>query len=133
MSGARLIGRIAGLEQQLRPGVGPFSMRKLVAFATDAIKTITVSDLASGILQVTGLTAGRVFTTPTAAAIIAAYPEMDIGDAIEFDVSVTVAFAVTWAAGTGVTLAGRTTTAASSATRIYITKDSATAVTWNVV
>lgn len=133
MSGARLVGRIGGLEQPLTPGVGLFSVRKPTVYATDAAYTLTVSDIAAGILQVTGLTAGRNLTTPTAAAIIAAYPEMNIGDSIELTVSITTAFAGTWVAGTTITLAGRATTPASSSTLISITKTSATAITWNVI
>lgn len=133
MSGARIIGmHDGGLSRSIRPGAGVYSVKLLNTVATDANYTVTVSDLAKGLLQFTGFTAGRNLTTPTAAAIIAAYPQMDIGDAIELDVSITVAFAGTWVAGTGVTLAGRATTPASTVTKCYITKTAADAVTWTV-
>lgn len=134
MSGSRKLGKLeGGLQGVIPAGSGVFSSRKVVVYATDAAKTILVSDIASGILQITGLTAGANLTTPTAAAILAAFPEMNIGESIEFEVSITTAFAGTWVAGTTVTLAGRATTAASTKSLIMITKTSATAVTWNVI
>ena len=122
-----------GLERQSRVGDGFVANPLVNVYATDAILTISIPQLLGGILQVTGLTAGRNFTTPTAADIIAAMPDMDIGDTYMFLVSVTTAFAITWVAGSGVTLAGRSTTPASTATWIAVTKTSSTAVTWNVI
>ena len=121
------------LARPMRAGDGSAWAPNLVTNAADAIYTVTVADLANGAMLVTGLSAGRVFTTPTAALILAAFPEMDIGDSIHFKISVSVAFAITWAAGTTVTLAGRATTPASSNSDILVTKTSATAVTWTVL
>jgi uncharacterized membrane protein (DUF441 family) len=58
---------------------------------------------------------------------------MDIGDSFTFWVSVTTAFAVTWAAGTGVTLAGRATVVANTAQMVVVTKTAATTVTWTAL
>jgi len=101
--------------------------------ATDAAITLTVADIARGAIMYTGFSAGRVLTTPTAALILAAAPDMDIGDTFTFFVSIQDAFAGTWAAGVGVTLAGYATTVASGKSMIVVRKDSATAVTWFVL
>ena len=113
-------------------GTGFYSNIKPVAVATDAAVTMTVDQMAGGMVQYTGFTAGRAITTPTAAAILAAAADMDIGDSFSFVVSIVPAFAGTWTAGTGVTLAGRATTPASSWSIITVTKLSATTVEWRV-
>jgi hypothetical protein len=58
---------------------------------------------------------------------------MDIGDSFSLYVSIQDAFAGTWVAGTGVTLAGRATTPASSMSIVVVTKTSATTVKWTVL
>ena len=128
----RVIIQDAGLSRNAR--VGDSVLNPLItSIATDAAATLDVAKIAGGVIQYTGFTAGRVLTTATAADILAAFPEMDIGDSISLVVSCTAAFAGTYAAGTGVTLAGRATTPASSYSLIYITKTSATTVTWTVL
>jgi hypothetical protein len=123
----------SGLERPARTGDGIMANVLINSYATDAILTVTIPQVMGGVLQVTGLTAGRVFTTPTAADLLAAMADMDIGDTYMFKVSVTTAFAITWGAGAGVTLAGRATTPASSSTDIVIEKLSATTVKWTVL
>ena len=105
----------------------------ILTVATDANRTLTVADISGNALVFTGFTAGRTLTTDTAASMLAANPSMDIGDSFQLVVSVVPAFAATYAAGTGVTLAGRATTPASSWSMIYVTKTSATAMTWTVL
>jgi len=101
--------------------------------AVDAVDTVTVDKIHAGVVQYTAFSAGRNLTTDTAANIIAAFPEMDIGDSIMFCVSLQAAFAGTWVAGTGVTLAGRPTTPASSFSLVVIKKLTATTVEWRVL
>lgn len=113
-------------------GTGLFANIKPTAVATDANVTMTVDQMAGGMVQYTGFSAGRNITTPTAALILAAATDMDIGDAFTIVVSVVPAFAGTWVAGTGVTLAGRATTPASSWSLVTVTKLSATTVEWRV-
>ncbi len=113
-------------------GTGLFANIRPAAVATDANVTMTVDQMAGGMVQYTGFTAGRNITTPTAALILAAAADMDIGDSFTFLVSVVPAFAGTWVAGTGVTLAGRATTPASSWSLVTVTKLSATTVEWRV-
>ena len=105
----------------------------IVAIAADANATIDVSRIGSGVVQFTGFTAGRTLTTDTAVNIAAAFPQMDVGDSISMVVSCVAAFAGTWAAGAGVTLAGRATTPASSYSLIYITRTGAATFTWTVM
>ena len=113
-------------------GTGLFANIRPVAVATDANVTLTVDQMSGGMIQYTGFTAGRNLTTPTAALILAAATDMDVGDSFAFIVSVVPAFAGTWVAGTGVTLAGRATTPASTWSIVTVTKLSATTVEWRV-
>lgn len=134
MSNIRLIGQsVGGLSRNVRTGDTLISTLNLSSVATDSALTLTVPQVAGGVIQYTGFTAGRNLTTPTAADIIAAFPNLDIGESIELRVSITVAYAGTWVAGTGVTLAGRATVPASTMQLVLITKTSATTVTWTAV
>ncbi len=114
-------------------GTGFFANLQITTKTTDANHTLTVAEMAGGCVVYSSFTAGRAVTTPTAALILAAAADMDVGDSFTFIVSSTAAFAATWAAGTGVTLAGRATTPASSYSLIVVTKTSATTVTWTVL
>lgn len=109
----------------------PFALKPSLV-ATNADMTATVAQMAGGAIIYTSLSAGRSVTTPTAALILAAATSMDIGETFSFFVSAQAAFAVTWVAGVGVTLAGRATTPASSWSLIVVEKTSATTVTWTV-
>ena len=99
----------------------------------DAAATVSATQISGGVTIYTGFTAGRVLTTDTAANILAAFPEMDIGDSYGFTVSVIPAFAGTFAAGAGITLVGRATCPASSAVTVYLTRTSATTFNWTVL
>lgn len=116
-----------------KAGDGFFSMPGLTSIATDAAATLTTAQVLGGMIQFTGFTAGRNITTPTAADFLAALPEMDIGDTFLAHVSITTAFAGTWVAGAGVTLAGRATTPASTHTFVLIEKLSDTTIRWTVI
>lgn len=122
-----------GIPVRSGSGTGIFSNARISTRTEDAAYTLTVDDMAGGVVQFTSLTAGRTVTTPTAADILAAATDMDVGDAFQIIVSAVAAFAITWAAGTGVTLAGRATTPASSSTNIFVRKTSATTVIWTVL
>lgn len=122
-----------GIERPARAGDGILSAPVIATIATDANQTLAVKDMIGGIVQFSSFSAGRTVTTDTAANILAACPQLDIGDSFMIMVSCVAAFAATWAAGTGVTLAGRATTPASTASYIVITKTSATTVKWTVL
>jgi hypothetical protein len=128
----RLMGLSGGLARAMGPGDSLLSPAPYVISA-DAADTVTVEKINAGIIQYTGFTAGRVLTTDTAANIIAAFPELGIGESLVIAVSAVAAFAATWAAGAGVTLAGRATTPASSYSLVVITKTGAATVGWRVL
>ena len=118
---------------RMRQNSGEVSNITVTSVATDAAIVMTVNDIAGGAVLYTGFTAGRTITTPTAAAILAAATDMDIGDSFSFTASVTVAFAGTWTAAAGVTLAGRATLPASGSCYVIVTKTSSTTVTWTAL
>ena len=117
---------------KMRAGDGFLGNPVITEKTTNVDHTITVAEMSTGVLYYSALSAGRQVTTPTAALILAAAPDMDVGDSFVFLVSIQDAFAITWGAGAGVTLQGRATTPASSSTWIVVTKTSDTTVTWFV-
>lgn len=114
-------------------GTGLIGNVSITSKTTDANHTITVAEMAGGVIYYSALSAGRNVTTPTAALILATAPDMDIGDTFLLIVSIQDAFAITWVAGTNVTLLGRATTPASSNSIIVVEKTSATTVNWTVL
>lgn len=128
----RIILQDGGLSRNMRTGDG-WDNPVISTIATDANATISASQIAGGVIQYTGFTAGRTLTTDTAANFAAAFPEMDIGDAIGFTVSVVPAFAGTWAAGAGVTITGRTTCPASSGVTVYLVRTGAATFNWTTM
>lgn len=125
-------GNNGGVAELTRQGAGMLDAIDWTVVATDANMTMTVAQMAGGGVQYSSLSAGRQVTTPTAALILAAAPDMDIGDTFSFLVSAVAAFAVTWVAGAGVTLAGRATTPASAWSIVTVKKLTATTVEWRV-
>jgi hypothetical protein len=123
----------ATLTRPARQGDGLLAHPIINTVSADANAVLTIPQVMGGIVQYTGFTAGRTITTPTAALLLAAMPDMDIGDTYSMMISVTPAFAGTYVAGTGVTLAGRATTPASSFSWIVIEKLSSTTVKWTVL
>jgi hypothetical protein len=122
----------AGLPEVGRQGQGLLGNLSIVTKTTNADHTITVAEMSGGMIYYDSLSAGRNVTTPTAALILAAAPDMDIGDSFSFIVSIQDAFAITWVAGTNVTLVGRATTPASSFSIVTVTKLTATTVQWHI-
>lgn len=116
-----------------RAGDGVLGNLRVTAVATDANLTLTTDQMAGGAVQFTSFTAGRNVTTPTGTQIETANPGMDVGDAFMLLVSCVAAFAATYVAGTGVTLAGRATTPASSWSLVEVRKTAANAFTWTVL
>ena len=114
-------------------GTGLIANVKIASKTTDANHTVTVDEMAGGVIYYSALSAGRSVTTPTAALILAAATDMDIGDTFSIMVSIQDAFAITWVAGVGVTLLGRATTPASSFSWIVVEKLSSTTVSWTVL
>jgi hypothetical protein len=126
-----MVGPSVGLPQKAGIASGFYGNLKPASIATDAALTLTVDQMSGGLVVFTGFTAGRAVTTPTAALILAQCPDMDVGDSFSFIAAVTVAFAATWTAGAGVTLAGRATLPASTVAQVItVTKLTATTVQW---
>ena len=114
-------------------GCGFLANLRYTYVATDTALTMTTDQFAGGAVQYTGFTAGRVVTTPTATLITAAMgDDFTIGDSFTFIVSVVPAFALTWAAGAGVTLRGSATVEASTWSLVTITKTGANTYDWTV-
>ena len=120
------------LPTPMRMGDGFLGNPTIVEKTTNVDHILTVAEMSGGLVYYSALSAGRQVTTPTAALILAAAPDMDIGDSFCFLVSIQDAFALTWVAGAGVTLLGRATTPASSSTWVVVTKTSSTTVDWFV-
>lgn len=106
--------RTMGAETPQASGYRPLSGRRRIADATAGNITIPVAALLAGWLDRSGPGAGYADAFPSADAILAAVPELSLGDSFEFWISSSVAFANTVTAGTGITLAGTTAVAASS-------------------
>ena len=133
MGAVRAIVQDNGLSRNARVGDGLISHPAVTVVTADANDTVTVDKIAGGVIQYTGFSAGRNLTTDTAANIIAAFPNLDIGDTLELIVSITTAFAGTWVAGSGVTLAGRATVVANTQQTVIITKTGAATVGWRAL
>lgn len=101
---------------------------KAVVALADAAATLTAAEMVnSGIFTITP-TVARILTTDTAANIVAALPEYQVGTWFDIVIVNTAAFDVTLAAGTGITLSGKAIINNVSGTwRARI--DSATAIT----
>lgn len=127
-----LISTASVLPTPLRAGDGYIGNPTILEKLTDVNHTLTVEELSGGLIYYSALSAARTVTTPTAALILAAAPDMDIGDSFLVRVSIQDAFAITWAPGAGVALRGKATTAASASSWIVVVKTSATTVDWFV-
>jgi hypothetical protein len=124
-------GFIAGLEQKL---VGPqipraVSMAAPITWAGGTTNSIMLAATMCPGAQVlrTGATGPFTETFDTAANIIAAYPELDIGQTYRFTYTAVAAQTATYTTNTGITLTGLATNAGTYVTHaIYVTKLSAT-------
>lgn len=133
MSAVRAMVQDNGLSRNARVGDGLISHPAVTVVTADANDIVTVDKIAGGVIQYTGFSAGRNLTTDSAANIIAAFPNMDIGDTLELMISITTAFAGTWVAGASVTLAGRATVLANTTQVVIITKTGAATVSWRAL
>mgnify|MGYP001594601372 CR=1 FL=1 len=99
------------------------------AITTVGAGTLTAASLAGGVITRSGSTAAYTDTTGTAADIIAALPNANIGQSWEVTIKNTVAFAQTLAGGTSVTLSGQTIIPPLSAGRFLLTYNGSGTVT----
>ena len=118
-----------GMERVARAGDGWMANPLITTNAAAGNQSITLAMIAGGAGVFTGAGGGVQYTIPVAADIIAAFPDMDIGDSLTFTVTNTAAQVATLnTAAAGVTYAGFTTANAATRTGI-ITKTAATTVT----
>jgi hypothetical protein len=88
---------------------------------------LAASMIPGALVQRTGATGAFTETFDTAANIIAAYPEIEIGQTYMFKYCNVAAQTATYTTNTGITLTGLATNAGTSLTHaIYVTKLSAT-------
>jgi hypothetical protein len=117
------------MERQARAGDGWLANPVITTNAASGNQSITIAMIAGGAGVFTGAAGGVQYTIPAAADIIAAFPQMDIGDSLTFTITNTAAQVATLnTAATGVTYAGFTTANAQTRTGI-ITKTASTTVT----
>lgn len=122
---ARGVGMQNGLGGMAGPGTPAFS--QLVPndeVTADSNQTYTAAQILSGWLRRTGPTAGRTDTWPTVDSIVTAMNNAgngpSVGDSIQIIVQNLVAFALTFAAGTGIVSGLGTLNVAASVTRIFM-------------
>jgi hypothetical protein len=99
-------------------GDGLMMHPKITTNAAAGNQAITTAAILGGVALFTGAAGAVDYTVPTAAAILAVMPEMDIGDTYAFALTNTAAQAATIVTNTGVTLAGFTTLNAATRTCI---------------
>lgn len=113
-------------------GIMPLTTRPLesnTAISTVGAGTLTAAGLAGGVVTRSGSVAAYSDATDTAANIIAALPNGNVGQSWEVTIKNTVAFAQTITAGSGVTLSGQTVIPPNSVGRFLLTYSAAGAVT----
>lgn len=93
--------------------------------------TLTAAQLLSGVIEHTVITAAGTDTTDTGTNIDAAMPSVAVGDAFSVTLVNTSAgaYAITLAAGAGVTIKGSTATVAQNKTAVLLFRRTA-AATW---
>lgn len=104
-----------------------------VAYSTDDGTTQTLTTaMVTGANQVFHLSTGGTtptLTTPTAAAIIAAQPNFQVGDSYFLEIQNANSGTATVAGGSGVTITGTATIATTKFRRFMVTQSTATTVT----
>jgi len=118
------------MERSARCGDGWLAYIRRTDNSTDSNTTITTAMILGGLYSRSGTNTSRTDTTDTAANILAAMPDMNIGDTYMFMVAnLTGTNAVTIAGGTGVTASGNLSVLALTTKWFMLTKTSATAMT----
>jgi len=118
-----------GLNRKARTGDGALMHMSRTNQTTDADSVISVAAILGGLYSRSGTNTNRTDTTDTAANILAAMPEMDIGDTYMFMVSNATANPLVIAGGASVTASGNLTVPTLVSKWFMLTKTSATAMT----
>lgn len=106
--------------QKQGPGDMTMDQKKVYVIAGAGAQAIPAEAVLAGIISRTGPVAGFADTFPTAAALLAACPQLGVGDAFEFLYINTVAQVLTPGASAGVTLVNAGV-AASAVRRFMVT------------
>lgn len=114
-----------------RPGDGWLSNVTISAVSADTNQTITVAQMLGGVITSAGKTAGRTFTTDTAANLLLGLPNMDVGESLMFQLASIDGFTTTVAGGTGVTASGNLLVLTLTAKEFILTRTGA--ATFNLV
>lgn len=118
----------SGQHQKRNQGDNPTCGLVAYTNAATGASTITPEMMAGGV-YVVAITGNATHTTATAAAILAANPDMSIGDTAALVISNPTALALTIAGGTDVTASGTLTVATLTHKTFLLTKTSATTMT----
>lgn len=117
-----------GQMQKALQGDNPLCGLVAITNAATGASTITANMMAGGI-YVSAITSAVTHTTDTAVNILAANPDMSVGDSAVLLVSNPTAYVLTLAGGTNVTASGTLTVAAGDSRMFLLTKTSETAMT----
>ena len=115
-----------GFQRPARVGDGMMATPVITTIATAGSLTMPVAGVLGGILQYTGAAGAVAYTLPLAADLIAAMPDMDIGDSYMFIMVNTAAQNATNTTNTGITLSGNSAVVNASRAFIVLTKTAAT-------
>lgn len=110
----RNIVRQTGGHREARSGDGLCAHLKPVVVATAGALTIGVDAILQGAPTFTGAAGAVAYTFPIATLLLAALPDMDIGDTYTFIVSNAAAQVATLTTAAGITLTGNVTVNADS-------------------
>jgi hypothetical protein len=114
-----------GMMRKARVGDGFMAAPLINTVATAGNLTLTVAAVLAGVAQFTGAAGAVAYTLPLATDLIAAMPDMDIGDSYVFVIQNTAAQAATVTTNTGITLTGNVVINAASKF-VVLTKTAAT-------
>jgi hypothetical protein len=107
-----------GMCRQARIGDGFLGNPLVTTVATAGALTLTVAAVLGGVASFTGAAGAVAYTMPTGADMIAAMPDMDIGDSYVFAVQNTAAQVATMTLSVGCTVSGAVTI--NAATRFCV-------------
>jgi len=107
-----------GLPRKERAGDGYRANAVVTLNSSAGAQNITLSSILGGVAMFTGAAGAVAYTLPTAADLIAALPDMDIGDSYHAKLVNTAAQVATITTNTGLTVSGLVT--ANAATREMI-------------
>lgn len=102
------------------PGDAILDMTQAYAITTAGAGTLTAAAMLAGIVERTGPGAGYNETLDTADNLMAAAPQLTVGDSFEFTYRNTVAYAATLVAAEGAELDGSHTAVAASKVRRFL-------------